>query len=85
MDNNQAVFLYEAIGGFLTLAGGGIAIYVKHVKDTALLEQANKYTQNQVDKLEARVNDMENNLYEKLDLIITQMNEMNIAITKLQK
>ena len=69
--------------GMLTMAGGIITIYVTHEKKLALSRQQNIYTQQQVNKLEKRVADLEEKIFAKLDKMNDSMEEIKIKIAKL--
>jgi len=75
--------LIGATAGMLTLAGGIITIYVTHEKKLALSRQQNIYTQQQVNKLEKRVADLEEKIFAKLDKMNDSMEEIKIKIAKL--
>ena len=68
--------------GMLTLAGGLVGVVIKHAKEMALANQANENTQKQVDKLEVRVTDLENNLFKKLDHIQNDIQDIKVAIAR---
>lgn len=72
-----------ATAGMLTMAGGIITIYVTHEKKLALSRQQNIYTQQQVNKLEKRVADLEEKIFAKLDKMNDSMEEIKIKIAKL--
>jgi hypothetical protein len=74
--------LLAAIIGMLTLAGGIIGVYVEGSKKIALSRQANAYTQRQVDKLEQRLDEMENNIYNRLDLILDHLQKLEIKFAQ---
>jgi len=76
----------ELIGGtiaMLGLAGSVIGIWIKANEKILLANQRNKYTQIQLDKLEIRVGELENNIYAKLDTILTEINNIKITVVKL--
>lgn len=75
--------LIGATAGMLTMAGGIITIYVTHEKKLALSRQQNIYTQQQVNKLEKRVADLEEKIFAKLDKMNDSMEEIKIKIAKL--
>lgn len=76
--------LIEATIGFLTMAGGLVGVYVTHEKKLALAKQENVHTQNQVNKLEKRVGELEDRIFQKLDKMNESIEEIKIQIAKLQ-
>lgn len=80
MENSAMV---EATLGMVTMAGALIGIYVTHEKKMALNKQEIEFTKNQLAKLEARVSELENNIYERLDMILEKIQLMEIKIAKL--
>jgi len=82
MEMNNST-LIEATIGFLTMTGGLIGIYVTHEKKLALAKQQILYTQQQVNKLEKRVADLEEKIFAKLDKMNDSMEEIKIKIAKL--
>ena len=75
--------LIGATTAMLTMAGGVITIYVTHEKKLALAKQQIVYTQQQVNKLERRVADLEEKIFAKLDKMNDSMEEIKIKIAKL--
>jgi len=68
---------------FITLAGALIGLYVKMVTDAALAKQKHEYLQTEVNKLEHRVNEIEDNAVMKIDKIQESLHKMEINIGKL--
>lgn len=69
--------------GFVTMAGGIVAVYVKSNEKQALAEQQNRFTNQQVEKLESRVALLEKNVAERIDSIHEDLTEIKISIGKL--
>lgn len=66
----------------LTMAGALIGVYVKANEKILLANQANRYTQKQVDKLEKRVDELENKIFDKLDIMQQSIEELKLIIAK---
>ena len=77
--------LLAATGLFFSLAGGIIAIYVSGSKQLALSHQKNDYTQSQLEKLEVRVKDIEQNIALKIDKIDENIMEIKLILAKAEK
>ena len=65
------------------LAGTGIGLFVKMTTDAALAEQKHKYLQDQVNKLELRVNEIGDHAVEKMDKMQESLQKMEINIAKI--
>lgn len=81
MDKEYSTLIPATIG-MLTLAGALIGVYVKANEKILLSNQANKYTQAQVDKLEKRVSDLEDKIFEKLDAMQHSIEELKLIMAK---
>lgn len=68
--------------GMLGLAGALIGVFVGHEKKMALSNQEIYTNQKQIDKLETRVTELENNLFKKLDNISKDIQEIKINIVR---
>lgn len=68
----------------LSMAGAIIGIYVKANEKILLANQANKYTQQQVDKLEKRVGELEDKIFQKLDDMQHSIEELKLIMAKSQ-
>ena len=60
-----------------------ISLYIKMVTDAALSNQKQLYLKEQVDKLELRVNEIEDNAVMKIDKIQESIHKIEINIGKL--
>lgn len=69
----------------LTMAGSLIGVFVTHEKKMALSNQAIENNQKQVDKLEVRVTDLENNLFKKLDHIQSDIQEIKVTMARSER
>ena len=78
----NGVELILGTAGMLGLAGSLIGVFVSHEKKMALSNQAIDQNQKQIDKLETRVTDLENNLFKKLDNISKDIQEIKINIVR---
>ena len=67
----------------LTLASGGVGIYVSAEKKILLARQENKFTQRQLDKLEERVSKFEDDIFKRLDQIQSNIGQINTNIAVL--
>lgn len=74
--------MVTGIIGMLTLALGLVGVVINHAKNMALANQANVNTQQQVDKLEVRVTELESNLFKKLDHIQSDIQDIKVAIAR---
>lgn len=66
----------------LTLAGALIGVYVRANEKILLANQANKYTQQQVERLERRVEQLEDKIFDKLDAMQKSIEELKIEIAQ---
>ena len=60
-----------------------IGLYIKMVTDAAIAREKHLYLQTQVNKLETRVNEIEDNAVMKIDKMQESLQKMEINITKL--
>lgn len=67
----------------LGLVGAVIGLYIKMVTDAALATQKQIYLKEQVDKLELRVNEIEDNAVMKIDKIQESIHKIEINIGKI--
>ena len=75
-------FLIPSSLAFLGMAGALIGVWIKANEKILLARQANSYTQKQVDKLELRITELENNLFKKLDAIQIDIQEIKIGMAR---
>ena len=75
--------MITAIGYATTLTLAGVGLYIKMTTDAALSRQKHEYLQEQVNKLEARVNEIGDHAVEKIDKMQESLQEMKINIAKI--
>ena len=68
--------------GMLSLTGALIGVYVKANEKILLARQANMYTQKQVEKLERRVEQLEDKIFDKLDQLQKSIEDLQIEIVQ---
>ena len=68
--------------GMLSLGGALIGVYVKANEKILLARQANVYTQKQVEKLERRVEQLEDKIFDKLDQMQKSIEDLKIEIAQ---
>lgn len=68
--------------GMLSLGGALIGVYVKANEKILLARQANMYTQKQVEKLERRVEQLEDKIFDKLDQMQKSIEDLKIEIAQ---
>lgn len=66
----------------LTLAGSLIGVYVTHEKKMAINKAEIDYLKADVIKIEHRVNELEDKLMGKVDIIMEKLNKIEIQIAK---
>ena len=71
--------------GFATLAVSVIAMFIKASNQVALARQESEFAIKRVEKLENRVDELEDKLFAKLEKIQNAVEGIKIDIAKLQK
>ena len=74
--------MVAGILGMLTLAGSLVGVWVKANEKILLARQANVYTQKQVEKLERRVEQLEDKIFDKLDQMQKSIEDLKIEIAQ---
>lgn len=81
MENVGQIIVTGTIG-FLSLAGGIVAVWWKANEKIIKAETQVTTLEERVDRLEKRINDFENKIFEKLDNIHDIITEVKISIAK---
>ena len=71
--------------GFCTLALSIITMFIKASNQIALARQENEFAIKRVEKLESRVDELEDKLFAKLETIQSSIEGIKVDIAKLQK
>lgn len=78
----DSIGLFSCILGMLSLAGGIIGVFVTHEKKMALNRQEIIFLKEVHNKLEVRVNELEDKLMDKVDIIMNKLEAIHIQIAK---
>ncbi len=68
---------------FVGLASSLVGLYIKMVTDSAIAREKHLYLQTQVNKLETRINEIEDNAVLKIDRMQESLQKMEVNIAKL--
>lgn len=75
--------MIEATIGMVSMAAGLVGVFINAEKKIALNRQEINFLKEQHAKLEIRVSELENNIYERLDMILEKIQLIEIKIAKL--